>query len=301
MTTITTEALKDYSVKVVEDFINNKTPLSEGIAKCASDMELNPEQTKRMVETTNTIAYLKLQKEASDKTMEFPLADYTQVMKHMCLPETPDGTLLEKQFEEQIKTAADVTFEASFNPDKQMVQSWMMREMLANRAALQKLAVEKAEVLMNIGDLQRTMFKDDRAIDKLAEVCDEQMFVKLAILINKPDQPVGNYVFKTAELKDARKLVDLFKRAEELVSEAQKRQEIEKKAVALAMAGHLGRAVGGLFSGGIAAGVRTGTAAAKGLGKTKVIHPIDVAGAALTEPSAKKNVWDNLQGSQKRF
>jgi hypothetical protein len=129
MTTITTEALKDYSVKVVEDFINNKTPLSEGIAKCASDMELNPEQTKRMVETTNTIAYLKLQKEASDKTMEFPLADYTQVMKHMCLPETPDGTLLEKQFEEQIKTAADVTFEASFNPDKQMVQSWMMREL----------------------------------------------------------------------------------------------------------------------------------------------------------------------------
>jgi hypothetical protein len=70
------------------------------------------------------------------------------------------------------------------------------------------------------------------------------------------------------------------------------------------MAGHLGKAVGGLGAGGIAGAMesRTGTGAVKGLGKTKVIHPIDVGGAALTEPSPlKKNVWDNLQGSQKRF
>lgn len=302
MTMITTDQLRDLSVKVVEDFINTKVSLVDGIAKCASEMELNAEQTKRLVETTNTIAYLKLQKEASDKTFEFPVADYTHVMKAMCIPEKPDGTLAQTEFEGQVKVAGELTYAADeFNPDMQTVQAWMMKEMLSNRATLQKLAVDKAEVLMNIGNLQTFLMKDEYGIEKLAEVCEEDLFKKLAILIKKADAPIRNHVFKTVELEPARKLVALFKRAEDLILETQQRQEIEKKAMVLAMTGAMGKSIGGAFSGAAAAGVKSISTAGKRLGKSKVLHPLDIAGAALTEPSPSKSVWDNLQGSQKRF
>src|SRR4051812_18287701 len=83
---MTPEQIRDCAVHVVEEFINKKVPLSQGVASCAELQALNSEQIKRVIEATNSIAYLKLLNGAEDRTFEFPVAEYTEVMGHLALP-----------------------------------------------------------------------------------------------------------------------------------------------------------------------------------------------------------------------
>lgn len=61
--------------KVSEDFLTSGIPLNEGIKVAAADSQLNPEQIKRLVEKTNTMATVKVLKSSMDKKAEFGLAD----------------------------------------------------------------------------------------------------------------------------------------------------------------------------------------------------------------------------------
>lgn len=87
MPVMSSDQLRDVSVAVVEDFINNKTPLSEGLAKQAALNNMNSEQVQRCVEAANTIAHLKLISVAEDRTFEFPLCKYAEVMQRAALPD----------------------------------------------------------------------------------------------------------------------------------------------------------------------------------------------------------------------
>ena len=67
---------------IVSDFIDNETPLANGIAKTAETEGLNPDQTKNLVQLSNIIAHLKLfDKKTGDKNIEFEPADPEVVMK----------------------------------------------------------------------------------------------------------------------------------------------------------------------------------------------------------------------------
>lgn len=293
--------IKDASVRIVKDFIDSKVPLSEGVAKYAQEMELNPEQIKRVVETCNTVTYLTLQKEATDRTFEFPVADYNQVMASMVVPSKPDGTVTEAEFKQaQEKQAAVV---GKYEPDLQMVQAWTMTEYRRNKVMLENLEIEKEACVQNIGDVVKNLKKDEWALEKLAEVSDEPTFAKLSLLLRELQKEAGlrPRVFKDKELDDVRKLVDLYKEAQDLAVEFKRRTDLEKRGVAQALAGGLGSAIGGTV------GVTTGLAGRgvvhgiKRIGKSKIIHPLDIAATALNEPNPASNVWDNLQGKQKRF
>ena len=85
-TDLTPELLQDISVRVVSNFMTKQAGLSEGIAKEAKEMELNPDQIKRVIESSNTIAYLRQLEDATDRSFEFPVAEYNHVMGHLVLP-----------------------------------------------------------------------------------------------------------------------------------------------------------------------------------------------------------------------
>lgn len=86
MPEMSSDRLRDISVAVVEDFINNRTPLSEGLAKQAAAHDLNCDQIQRCVEASNTIAHLKLMSVAEDRTFEFPLCKFAEVMEKAATP-----------------------------------------------------------------------------------------------------------------------------------------------------------------------------------------------------------------------
>ena len=78
-------------------FYEDGTPLNEGVIKVAKDLQLNPEQTRRLVERTNTLATVKLVKTAKDKKAEIKLADFEEV-RQVTHPSRPKET---------VKTASD--------------------------------------------------------------------------------------------------------------------------------------------------------------------------------------------------
>ena len=86
MPNMSSDQLRDISVAVVEGFINNRIPLSQGLAKQAEIHDLNSDQVQRCVETTNVVSHLKLLGMAEDRTFEFPLCKYAEVMHYAAAP-----------------------------------------------------------------------------------------------------------------------------------------------------------------------------------------------------------------------
>lgn len=87
MPNMSSDQLRDISVAVVEGFINNRIPLSQGLAKQAEIHDLNSDQVQRCVEVSNTVAHLKLLGMAEDRTFEFPLCKYAEVMHYAAAPD----------------------------------------------------------------------------------------------------------------------------------------------------------------------------------------------------------------------
>lgn len=84
---LTSERLQQIAVDCVTQFISKQASLNEAIAKEAMDLELNADQTKRVIEASNTIAYLRQLEKSADRTFEFDVADYNKVMTNMTMPD----------------------------------------------------------------------------------------------------------------------------------------------------------------------------------------------------------------------
>ena len=84
---LTNENLQNIAARCTAIFLTKQASLSEALAKEAMDLELNPDQIHRAIEATNTVAYLKQLEESPDRTFEFPVADYKEVIAKMVLPE----------------------------------------------------------------------------------------------------------------------------------------------------------------------------------------------------------------------
>lgn len=80
MTDLTTDMLRAIATEVVANFKTNGIPLTEGLVIKSESLQLNPEQIKRAVEVTNQIAHLSMLADATDKTVEFDLANYDDVL-----------------------------------------------------------------------------------------------------------------------------------------------------------------------------------------------------------------------------
>ncbi len=82
MRTLRLEDYEKLARDIVADYMDNATPLCDGVAKTAESQGLNPDQTKNLVQLSNVIAHLKLfDKKTGDKNIEFEPADPDTVMK----------------------------------------------------------------------------------------------------------------------------------------------------------------------------------------------------------------------------
>ena len=94
---LTPEALQNISVKVVSTYMLKQASLSEAIASEAKSLELNPEQIKRAIESSNTVAYLRQLEDAPNRSdLEFPVATYNDVMGRMVHEEKIKAQTLEQ-------------------------------------------------------------------------------------------------------------------------------------------------------------------------------------------------------------
>lgn len=237
MASITPEMIRDISVKAVEDFLNNKVPLNVGLAKQAAAHELNEEQVKRAVESTNNIAYLKILQMSEDRTVEFPLAKYAEVMREATLPE---------DFQEKAAAAIgaqpsasiEKTASAQDSQERELVRgeklTYFIKAAAANKEALERLQIESMNVAERLVKVAKEIGKDEKWMDKLACVTDEQNFKELSVLVSGSVQKYRDLadvgLFKEAQLRDVTGFSNLYKQAREMVREQRERAELQKQA-----------------------------------------------------------------------
>lgn len=254
MTQITSEQLRDISVTVVEQFLNNKIPLSLGLAKQAAAAQLNSDQIKRAVEATNTIAYLKVLSMSDDRTVEFPLAKYAEVMRLVTVPDDvekqagwheeqtvttamrPAATADADPYTNQVLTGVEkeIVDEEKRLREEQEKMAYFIKEAAMNRQALEDLEAQKLVINDRLVKLAKVVADDEKGMDKLASVVDGEEYAQLSVLVTgelKPHRDFGGHaLFKEAELKDVNALVGLFKEAKRIVAEAARRSALQKRA-----------------------------------------------------------------------
>lgn len=254
---ITSDQIRDISVKTVEDFLNNKIPLSTGLSKHASDMQLNSEQIQRAVEATNSIAYLKVLSMSDDRTVEFPLCKFAEVMIKVAIPE-PTSILPESNIEKIASTPVSaspylVNTEEMSLKEK---QTYFIKIASLTERELQQLEDRSIVILPELMKLAGTVKKDPEGLEKLATiVSDIKEFNKITSLVYGKSCPYSDTgIFKEAELKEVYALKSLLKEATELTSSIKEKTNVLEKTAHLkqaflgALGSGIGKAIGGVIS-----------------------------------------------------
>lgn len=248
-TTLSTNDLQDIAVRCTTDFVANGTSLNDSLAKEAAARDLNSEQVKRAVEATNVLCYLRtLEKSASDRTPEFPLADYDQVIAAASIPQSlrqETNPWDNVQTGELTKQAADNAFDLSF-PDlsEQELNVYLYKEAQKNKRFLEDAVHEQEYLKRSLMQKAAELEEDPYGLEKLSEVAEGEDFTKLSMLVFgevKEAYPSG----LSYDLTPAQELKTLYKKACDLVAEVARRSELQKQAgIVSGIAGGIGKAIG---------------------------------------------------------
>lgn len=285
------ETIRTYAVQAVTDFVSNGTPLSAGIAKIASDQNLNPDQIKRVVEASNTVAHLKLLSGSQDRTFEFPVAKYETVLGHMVQPDSMTSQQTSEVAGSAYGTGENIKY-AEYVPEQSELETYVAKGLLSIKSDLEKIACEKQVLLLNMEDSIKRLLKTEHPLEKLAEVATEEEYVLISPYFGLEKTASADLdtklVFTDKELTEARNLVGFIKQAKTLIKE-----EHEKRAFAAAAGRALGSAIGSVASRiGKSIGSVVGTVGAKAA--DSINSALNVTGKShLT--SAQAASWDRMK------
>lgn len=299
---ITPEQIRDIAVKNVESFLNKQASLNGAVADSAKHYDLNPDQIKRVIEATNTVAYLKLQKMAEDRTFEFPVADYSEVIQEITIPDhlkqASTGIIVEApitekyspnveaiptkgRFEhEQVITEQEIKEDALKHHQIKAAEeaeqigleitdheklAYLYKQFINNRSALEKIAVYKEDLTVKIQNCMSELNKDPEILEKIATLYEGQEYDQWAgFITGHVKEAKQNQYFRDHELNEVRNLVSLIKEAKEVVAQEQEMLKLNEKAASVLAAPFraLGYPLG--FAAGAAGGAVAGTVSAAG-------------------------------------
>lgn len=252
---LTSESLQDISVKCVTAFMTKQASLSEAIATESKNLELNPEQIKRVIETSNTLAYLRQLKDATDRSFEFPVADYGKVMSSMSLP---DATIpITSQVSASVPCSGSIEKVASVSEydgvSLMEKRALLIKEALICKENLVKMAEEKEMLKQKLEKSANAVSKDPLGLEKLAQVSFEEDFNKLVYLCKLEKRAEVDSIFVDNELKDARLVNSLYKEAKALLEKEASMSSFVSEVERILFskeAGIIGKALGKAVKGG---------------------------------------------------
>lgn len=315
------DTIKELAVYAVQQFVSNQVPLDESIAEKARSLRLNEDQVRRVVESTNVIAFLKLREGAEDKTFEFKVASFPGVMDYLLGTGTDRGYIDTTPPEESFEKAA---FDVSAEVPSDQVHQALAKSLYHVRAELEKVAQHQYNCVSDLERLVPALVKQANWQERLQAVTSESDFSRIMGAFGKngfeKSASLQDLVFVGKELEVARQVVDLIKTAGELSAKKSELETLEKKA--LFGLGKLARNAVGKIGHGIAHPLRAISATATAIptaiiggagkatvGSVKAIHRtkfglMGATGMALTsatyEPKINprtgltNDVWNNI-------
>ena len=303
---LSVDFLKNVGAGVVAAFRTGGVPLTDGIVKVASENQLNAEQTARLVETVNQLAYLSGPHVSMDKSAEFPLADYEAVISAILTPPSLEKAAsvrkpnpLSLLAEPMEKVASEHVFE--LHPDEARKQ--MEREFFGGRDRLKAMDVEEQNIVEGLLKTASVVSKDPDALSKIAALTggDSQKYGELCNLVfGHVKEASATAPHRPEDLLNVKALVEQLGFAKEA---SMNRKSLEERLVKIAEeicpAGMNKEAfIGSVIraAGAVLRGAKPGMAAAgKGikLGGTVAMAGPEVA--QISRSSAPKNdVWSSL-------
>lgn len=298
--------LKNIGAGVVAAFRTGGVPLTDGIVKVASENQLNAEQTARLVETVNQLAYLSGPHNSMDKTAEFELADYETVISKILTPPSIEKTASARKpsplslLAEPMEKAAS---EHTWAPAPEEARIHMEREFYSGRDRLKAMDLEEMNIVEGLLKSAAVVSKDPEALNKIAALTggDSKAYGELCNLVfGHVKEASATAPYRQEDLLNVKTLVEQLGLAKEASAT---RLSLEERLVKIAeeicpagmdkeaFIGSVVRAAGTILRGG-KAGVAT---AGKGL---KLGGTVAMAGpevAQISRSAAPKNdVWGSL-------
>lgn len=290
MATITTQDIQDIAVKCASEFFNNNTPLNESLAKEASYRGLNSDQLKRAVEATNTITYLKSIEVAKDRTSEFPLGDYREIVKQASLPELK--TVVEDAPVGDLQKTASVQ-DSLATPEMIEVSELTCMNEFIKQASINRRKWEDAKTQLEYNN--ENFIKTARLLGQGQEFirilsgtsATDSEFVKIAKYATgqvQERQVSVNGMFKSAQLAEVEGLLSMFRQSVQLTKTIQECENFEKKAWLAPLLGSIGRAAKNFAAPAVGSGAENlGKALGRGAVKS-VTGPVSAGVKLLSKP-----------------
>lgn len=219
MSNISTEQLTKIAVSTVQDFLNDQVPLSTGLAKYASEYQLNSDQIHRAVEATNSIAHLKVLSMVDDRTVEFPLCKYAEVMAGIVgdvgsVGVTGSGGNVEEMSKVAEKAYTPLAYEDTLTENAKLGLLFKQASVLLRKK--ESMEMDRDVMYVSLIKAAAALRKDTEVLEKIAEVAPE-LSSQLTMLIFGVQKEVKNTgLFKSAELIEVTKFAELYKQARDL-------------------------------------------------------------------------------------
>lgn len=242
--------LQEKSVAIVQGFLDGAGSLDSLIAQAAEQDQLNPEQLKRLLETVNTLAFIKQLQTASDRTFEFPVASTEGVTQCLATPavEKQARQLTEKELIKYKSVAKRKKLQAMQKKAEvgqeeiAMLQKAALQASYEHEAAFPYLQEHLCAVQQLRSELQKEACVSTVGLEKEDQDL-VSAYVTFAAVPVKTE--TGSFV-KSAALNLAKERFAIYKAASEFIEQYKTREEflstcLEKEA---------------LFSGMIGAGIR---------------------------------------------
>ena len=303
---LTNDGLKKMAALSVAALHTDKVSLNDSITKLAMDSGMNSDQVKRMVETTNQLAYLSELEGKDDRTFEFDVANYDDIIDGM-MP----GTGMDKAASAVKANPMDLVM-GSFQPlekvaqDKEAtIEKWGRTQKLQ---ALKKVAAHERNRLDEMESLEHDnlvkfaqhraiVSRDPEALIKMAKFSNGKAMAKLVFGHEKVATEVRQ-VWAVSDMQHLQALsdrLDMCKQAQlqkvALKSKVEEAERLIKQAFVSAALNTAKAAFRGKVTGGASSGA---------MGKVKKAYgtfdAIDSTNEVRKGTKKNHDVWSSLRG-----
>lgn len=184
MAVFNADTVRAYAVEAVGKFLDGST-LSDAVAAISAKNALNANQIERLIEVANQLAYLKLQSMSEDRTFEFKVADYHEVIGKVFDNDEP--TMAKAAMDKRktpspmeimtrpgtvgrdiVKTASEKS--ESLDIDPQMRAVLLHKAIVRGTHELEKMASDSQSMVYKISETVENLLKQPHCLEKMASV-----------------------------------------------------------------------------------------------------------------------------------
>lgn len=154
MSSVSEDSLCTMARDIVSSFVNEGVPLNDGVRKCASEHGFNRDQTARLIERTNSEAFLRLY---PDKT-DFVVADPEAILNEKVASETSGKRMSYNDYLnrdlDDIFGISGVSKTASYETPSNTNTRGKLIDMVYTRRIEEEARVEKMAKLLEVEDAE---------------------------------------------------------------------------------------------------------------------------------------------------